>query len=182
MANILIINGSPIAPSRTGALMGYCADFIQRQWHTTTTVRIDVRELDPVELTHGRFDGGSIMAAAALVGEAEGIILGTPVYKNSFAGVLKAFLDILPQGAFSGKVVLPIVLGGAAAHALAIDYALLPVFAALNAYHTLHGVFLIENQVELLDGRLSSFTAPEAEHRIDAALEQFILAVRRTRI
>lgn len=179
MAHILTISGSPTSPSLTGAVLGYCAEMIRRQWHAASVAQIIVRDLDPVELLHGRYDGGSIMAAAALVGESEGIILGTPVYRASFSGVLKAFLDVLPQGAFGGKVVLPIAVGGSPAHALVIDYALRPVCAALNAYHVLPGVVLIENQIEHADGRLINFASPEAETRMNGALELFIHAVRR---
>lgn len=182
MAHILTISGSPTSPSRTGAVLGYCAEMIHRQWHAASVAQITVRDLDAVELMQGRYDGGSVMAAAALVGEAEGIILGTPVYRASFSGVLKAFLDVLPQGAFGGKVVLPVAVGGSPAHTLMIDYALRPVCAALSAYHVLPGVYLIENQFEHADGRLINFAAPEAENRMNGAIEIFIHAVRRLSI
>ena len=45
--------------------------------------------------------------------------MATPIYKASYSGVLKAFLDLLPQFAFGGKVVLPLLTGGTAAHVLA---------------------------------------------------------------
>lgn len=178
MAMILTIAGSPSAPSRTAAVLAYCADFVARRWLGVETAAINVRDLEPAELIHGRFDGGTVMAATALVSEADGIILATPVYKASYTGVLKSFLDVLPQGAFSGKAVLPMALGGSLSHALVIDYALRPVCVALNAHHVLSGVYLLDNQMEL-NGKLLVFNSPEAESRLHNALDQLIAAVRR---
>ena len=61
------------------------------------------------------------------------MVVSTPVYKAAYSGVLKVFLDLLPQFGLAGKVVLPLVTGGTASHVLAIDYALRPVLLALGA-------------------------------------------------
>ncbi|WP_372430482.1 NAD(P)H-dependent oxidoreductase [Janibacter melonis] len=45
--------------------------------------------------------------------------------------MLKTFLDLLPQDALRGKVVLPVATGGSPAHVLSVDYALRPVLASL---------------------------------------------------
>src|SRR5918912_82296 len=47
--------------------------------------------------------------------------------KAAYTGLLKAFLDLLPQYALGGKTVLPLVTGGTPAHVLTVDYALRPV-------------------------------------------------------
>jgi hypothetical protein len=39
----------------------------------------------------------AIADAVARVRDADAIVIGTPVYKASFNGVLKAFLDLMPQ-------------------------------------------------------------------------------------
>ena len=44
--------------------------------------------------------------------QASGVIIATPIYKAAYSGALKALLDLLPQQAFAGKVVLPIATGG----------------------------------------------------------------------
>lgn len=182
MPLILTVSGSPSAPSRTAAIADYCVDFLARRHHGVETASVNVRDLDAMELLHGRFDGGTVMAAMALVNEANGIILATPIYKAAYTGVLKTFLDVLPQGAFSGKVVLPLALGGSPAHSLVVDYALRPVCAALNAYHVLNGVYMIDSQIDYLDGRFIAFNAPEAETRLHNALEQLVTAVRRSQL
>ncbi len=55
---------------------------------------------------------------------------------------LKTLLDLLPERALQGKVVLPLATCGCTlAHLLAVDHALKPVLSALKAQEILHGVF-----------------------------------------
>src|SRR5690606_10967742 len=103
---------------------------------------IDVRELPPEDLVHARFDRPPVRNTVRLPEPAEGVIIATPVYKASYAGLLKAYLDLLPQDVLSGKVVWPIAVGGTLAHLLVIDYALKPVLYALGAQHVLSGVYI----------------------------------------
>ena len=62
-------------------------------------------------------------------------------------GALKTLLDLLPERALEGKIVLPLATGGTIAHMLAVDYALKPVLNALKAQEILHGVFADDSQV-----------------------------------
>src|SRR5207342_199153 len=55
--------------------------------------------------------------------------------------------DLLPQFAFRGKAVLPIVTGGSPAHVLAVDYALRPVLANLGAAHIGQGWFVPSSHI-----------------------------------
>ena len=75
------------------------------------------------------------------------MLISTPVYKASFAGGLKAVLDLLDEKALAGKVVLPIATGGSPAHLLALEYGLKPVLSALGARHILAGVYATDKQV-----------------------------------
>ena len=63
------------------------------------------------------------------------------------SGVLKVFLDLLPQTALKGKVVLPLATGGSPHHMLALDYALRPVLQSLGAKHILPGVYASDSQI-----------------------------------
>ena len=66
---------------------------------------------------------------------ARGLVIATPVYKAAYSGLLKTFLDLLPQFGLREKVILPLVTGGTPAHVLAIDYALRPVLNSLDPLH-----------------------------------------------
>jgi FMN reductase len=66
----------------------------------------------------------SVAQAVEQVERASGIIIATPIYKAAYSGLLKLFIDLLPQTALRGKFVLPIATGGSPHHMLALDYAL----------------------------------------------------------
>jgi FMN reductase len=75
------------------------------------------------------------------------VVVASPVYQASYTGVLKTFLDLVPQKGLAGKVVLPLFIGGSLAHLLTIDYALKPVLSALGARYILGGVYTVDAQV-----------------------------------
>lgn len=84
------------------------------------------------KLLHAQFEHPLIRQALAEVAQAHVVLIATPIYKAAYSGVLKAFLDLLPQDALRGKTVLPLATGGSIAHLLALDYALKPVLSALG--------------------------------------------------
>nr|HMN31342.1 NADPH-dependent FMN reductase [Caldilineaceae bacterium] len=125
MLDVLTIAGSPSSPSRSSAVLAYTRRFLEK--HGLTTDSLSVRDLEAAELMNARFDGPSIRNGVALVQQARALIIATPVYKAAYSGVLKAFLDLLPQDGLANKTIFPIATGGSASHLLAIDYALKPV-------------------------------------------------------
>lgn len=178
MTVLVTLTGSPSAPSRTTALMDYAARYFEAaNWQISA---INVRDLDPTELLHGQFNGATVQATSAQIAAASGVIIGTPVYKAAYTGILKCLLDLLPSGALAGKTVLPFAIGGSAHHSLMIDYALKPVLAALGAEIILPGVYLIDQQIEHQNGRELRFTAPEAETKVNQALDMLANALRLT--
>ncbi|MNJ38984.1 FMN reductase (NADPH) [compost metagenome] len=66
------------------------------------------------------------------------------MYKASYTGVLKTFLDLVPQKGLAGKIILPLFIGGSLAHLLSIDYSLKPVLSSLGARHILGGVYAVD--------------------------------------
>jgi Predicted flavoprotein len=54
-------------------------------------------------------DRGDVIAAQKRVAAADILIVATPVYKASYTGLLKAFLDGLGPNALSGTVAVPLV-------------------------------------------------------------------------
>jgi len=113
----------------------------------------------------------AIAEAVALVREADAIVVGTPVYKASFSGVLKVFLDLLPQDGLAGKLVLPLATGGSQSHMLALDYALRPVLASLAPRHILPSIYATSEQLPR-DGDGGLVPVPAIAARIDAGVEQ----------
>ena len=67
------------------------------------------------------------------VSEADAVVLHTSIMNASFAGLLKVFLDVLPEGTLRGAPILMVGTGGTPRHSLALDYALRPVLTYLHA-------------------------------------------------
>ncbi len=150
MATIACILGSPSSPSRTAFVARYVMDQLARAGNTVET--IDVRDLPSEDLLRARTDSPAIAAAAATVERADGVVVATPIYKASFSGMLKTFLDLLPQFALRDKWVLPIATGGGSAHILALDYGLRPVLMSLDAAHVAASYVVLEQGVRSLGG------------------------------
>jgi FMN reductase len=175
MSLIVAISGSPSSPSRSTAVARHVSLALEARGFELA--HIEVRELPASELLTGRTTDPAIAAAIALIARADAIVIATPIYKASYTGVLKAFLDLLPQFAFAGKVVLPLVTGGTLAHVLALDYALRPVLVALGAQHVVNGLFLLDKTLAVSERGLA--LDAEIEQRLAGILDDFALSIKR---
>ncbi|MFS8479963.1 MAG: NADPH-dependent FMN reductase [Micromonosporaceae bacterium] len=140
MSTILAISGSPSGTSRTAKVLNLVTRRLAADGHRAHL--LSVRDLPPQALLGADPDHPAIAAVARCLAAADGVVIATPVYKAAYSGALKALLDLLPQHALAGKVVLPLATGGTLAHVLAIDYALRPVLTAMGADHVVNGYFL----------------------------------------
>lgn len=175
MPSIITITGSPSLPSRSAALAHHVANQLRARGFELSS--INVRELPAEELLGGRADHAALAAAIQRLAAADAAVITTPIYKASYTGVLKAFLDVLPQFALAGKVVLPLATGGTLAHVLALDYALRPVLVALGAQHIVNGLFLLDKTLTLTDDGVR--LEPDVEQRLAAIVDDFAGSVQR---
>ena len=153
--SVLLIAGSPSERSRSAALLDSVSERLRLRG--ATIERLHIRDLSPQSLLLADTAHRSIAAAIDQVARARAIVVATPVYKAAYSGVLKVFLDLLPQTALKNKTVLPLATGGSPNHMLALDYALRPVLQSLSARHILPGVYATDLQVTLM---------PEGAHHI----------------
>jgi FMN reductase len=142
---ILLLAGSPSAPSRSTRLLHHVGEKLAALGHRYT--KLEVRDLPGQALVRADFNDATIKAAIAQVAEASAVVVATPVYKAAYSGVLKAFLDLLPQFGLTDKLVLPLATGGSQSHMLALDYALRPVLSSLGPKHVLPSIYATEAQV-----------------------------------
>lgn len=131
MATIATISSSPSDTSRTDAVLSYVTKRLLSHGHRVTPIVL--RDLPAAPLLRGQADDPSIARAVDVLAAADAVVVTTPVYKAAYSGLLKVFLDLLPQYALRGKTVLPLATGGTPAHVLVIDYALRPVLTSLGA-------------------------------------------------
>ncbi|MCD1260943.1 NADPH-dependent FMN reductase [Paenibacillus athensensis] len=145
MAKVVILSGSPTPTSRIHGVIDIARAQLEQAGIQTDWIK--VRDIPAEDLLYAKFDSEAIVSANALVAGADAVLVATPIYKAAYTGVLKAFLDLLPQKGLDGKIVFPLAVGGTISHLLAIDYALKPVLSALGAQNILQGVYVLDKQV-----------------------------------
>ncbi|CEJ13073.1 FMN reductase (NADPH) [bacterium YEK0313] len=170
---VVAISGSPSPASATAELadhvLGLLAPAVAIGGH------IRLRELDPAALMSGRTDDAGLAAAMRDVEAADGLVIATPIYKAAYSGLLKAFLDAMPQFGLAGRTVLPLATGGSLAHVLALDYALRPVLQSMGARHIVQATFVAAGQMRR-DGATFGLD-PAAAELLDEAVLHFAHAV-----
>ncbi|EFM10301.1 FMN reductase [Paenibacillus curdlanolyticus YK9] len=178
MSNVVFITATPNQSSR---LIGV-TQYIENQLHTQgiAVATINVASLPADDLIGARFDSPAIVAANALVEAADAVVIASPVYKASFSGILKTYLDLLPQKGLANKVIAPVFIGGTIAHLLSIDYALKPVLSSLGARNFASAIYATDNQVTR-SGQGDDLTFSlndELTERLDNAIQELVEELR----
>lgn len=179
--HITSLSASPSERSRSAWLTQFALTRLEGRG--TQRDDVLVRQLPAAALLSADVQDAAIAAAVQAVERADLLVIGTPIYKAAYSGLLKVFLDLLPPDALRDKLVLPLATGGSPAHFLALDYALKPVLSALGARHVLDGVFATDAQLRRLDlnGQAGGFVPePDLIARLDRALAPVTPRMRAT--
>lgn len=175
MNKIVILSGSPSIPSRTDISLKYIQTLVEKEGFTTEYYSIT--EFSATDLFQGRYDSEDILMVSEKIKQANGIIIGSPVYKASYTGVLKALIDLFPEGAFKDKPVLPIMIGGSNRHLLAIDYALKPLISILKG-EPMQGLYFVDKEVDK-QNPVSPIRDEELLNRTQSQVKEFIEAIQK---
>ena len=87
------------------------------------------------------FPSPALQAVIDAVVAADGLIAVTPIFNASYSGLFKLFFDVVEKDGLAEKPTLLAATGGTARHSLAIDHAMRPLFAYLNAGVVATGVY-----------------------------------------
>jgi len=142
---IIAISGSPSAASRTQRLLSHLLSLLERNGLETGLLSLSSLPADA--LFRADVTAPEIARAVAGIDTARVVIVGTPIYKAAYSGILKTFLDLLPQRGLDDKIVLPVATGGSPACQMALDYALRPVLQSLGADIVLPSIFALDRDV-----------------------------------
>lgn len=173
---VVTLSGTLHQPSKTGIVIDTITAELGRRAPIEITA-IDLLGLAPelVAALAGTIPG-MLADAFAQVVAADLVVVGTPVYKGSYTGLLKFFIDFLSPESLSGVPVLLSAVGGNDTHALMIDHELRPLFGFFGAHTLPRGVFARGR--DFADGRLSDDLSGAIAAALDAAMP--VLATRKS--
>lgn len=116
-------------------------------------------------------------AAVALARSSDLLVVASPTYKATYTGLLKAYFDRFGSNALAGVVAVPLMLGGAPVHTLAVDCHLHPLLLEIGASCPTRGLFILESELEQLDAVVEAWRAAN-----ESILSAQILALPYSRV
>lgn len=163
---IVGISGNARRPSKTRALVCTVAERISQR-HGFTVDIFDLVDLGPsVEMTREEASKETTRVLEAIEG-ADALIIGTPVYKGAYAGLLKHLFDLIDPLALKDRPVLLTAVGGGQRHSLIIEHHLRPLFGFFEALTIPTGIYASEG-----DFTNGTITESGLSARIDHAVNQ----------
>src|SRR5215468_3360263 len=153
---LLMIIGAATPPGRLATAIATAAELAQ---HKDPDIAVEVLNLaeTPIETCDGRLlaaYGDATRRAVGQIAAAAAVLMGVPVYRASFPGVLKNLLDIVPVEALQGKPVGIVAMGGSPHHYLAVDTQLRQVLGWFGALVAPTSVYVTGS--DFRDGKLAS--------------------------
>lgn len=153
---VAVLVGNPRSGSRTARLGLAAADRLRTA--LMPGARIAVVELAALSEELLSPDSPAADQAYEVVLGASALVVASPVFKATYTGLLKVFLDRFAAGALGGRPAVAAMLGGSEQHRLAVEVHLRPLLAELGA-HTLSGLYVTEQQLDQLDEVLDRWWA-----------------------
>jgi FMN reductase len=167
------IAGNLQKPSRTLSLVQQVAGDIAAAVHGTAQV-FDVVDAGP--------DIGAVRSLSEPAGEtgriaraiidADVLVVGSPVYKGSYTGLLKHIFDLIEPQALAGKPVVLVATGGSPLHALVVEHQLRPLLSFFGAHTVPTAIYAVDG--DFTDYRLAN---PKVEERVRRAVGEAVALV-----
>lgn len=178
MVKIVGISGSASPGSRTRAIVAATVARVAEGSGTEPPHLISIADLVPHLAIAARADAAAPLEdALRRIETAEMLIVGSPVYKGSYTGLLKHLIDLVEYTALAGVPVGLIATGGSDRHALVVEHHLRPLFGFFSARTLPTGVFITDKAI--VDGAI---TDPLTAARLDQLTREAIEAATALRV
>lgn len=136
--NIIGINAS-LSGSKTGRALEAVSFNESVDYHLINLKDMDMSFADGRDYREYTNDNKTLVQSLI---DADGILIGTPIYQASIPGVLKNLFDLLPPNALQGKTVGLIVTAGSPRHYLVAEHQIMPILHYLKTNVITKYVFL----------------------------------------
>lgn len=165
------ISGSISSPSRTRVLVEDILGKLSQRTHGKYEL-IDIADIAKELGATLSYDQLPPVIADAYkkLSSADIIVIGTPVYKASYTGLMKHFFDLIDPKLLAGKVAILAATGGSDQHALMLEYQLRPLASFLGIVSVPSTIYVRDN--EYVNYKLVSDTIAE---RINSVVDQALL-------
>ena len=177
--SIVVVSAGLGQPSSTRLLADRLAAAVERHLGSAAIQpRLSVIELreqtqDLVNHLLTGFPSPKLQAAIDTVLGADGLIAVSPIFSASYSGLFKLFFDVVERDGLAGMPTLIAATGGTARHSLALEHALRPLFAYLNAATVATAVYAASEDW----GTVGVAADGSLVERIDRAADELAVAV-----
>ncbi|ODA69066.1 NAD(P)H-dependent FAD/FMN reductase [Methyloligella halotolerans] len=143
MCLIVTVNGSPSPLSRTGVLLRATAHSVSEKLLGSRVEEVSLAAdwkdifcaLDRSQVTPR---GEASLRTAE---QADLLIVGSPIFRGSYTGLLKHYFDLVDREAMAGKTAVVAATGGSPLHGLAIEHQLRPLLGFFNIQTVATGLY-----------------------------------------
>ena len=155
--HISVVIGNPNPGGRTTRV----AETLAQHLATVLNVR-EKAVITTVELAHVAarlfvWEDAELARLNQNVAASDVVITACPTYKASYTGLLKAFLDRYQNNGLAGTVAIPVMVGAAPQHALAVETHMRPLLVELGASVPTRGLYVLESQMDQMDTMITTF-------------------------
>ena len=147
------------------------AELAAGRGNTVTTIVIELRDFaaDITSALVSQLVTPTLQRAITALGEADGVVASTPVYKAGPSGLFTSFFQILDNDLLIAKPVVLAATAGTTRHALVADGQMRPMFAYLRAMTTPTALFAAPED----------WADPALNTRVDRAATELVLLMER---
>ncbi|MCK9794075.1 NAD(P)H-dependent oxidoreductase [Isoptericola sp. 4D.3] len=153
---VVVLVGNPRPRSRTRAAAESVGRAVAAHRGLEEGRTIDLADLAPGLLLPDRPEVDEALGAVA---SARYLVVATPVYKASYTGLLKVFLDRFGPRGLDGVPAVPLVVSASPAHARAGDDHLRPLLVELGAAVPPASFALLESELGGVDQRAADWVS-----------------------
>jgi len=170
--SIVFLAPSPSDASRSAFIAHVVASDVQRAG--CHPAFFSLRDFEPADVLFGRSTAPGVARFIEATKAAAALVLATPVYKATYAGALKAIVDLIPPDALVDKPALGISTARVATHAIGVNQAYVALFGFFRA-RAQDALFVSDDELQFAGG--AGVLSIDAEQRVRKAARVLVQAV-----
>lgn len=153
---ILGLSGGPLQSSKTLLAVKKTIEYAEAY---SLNIKAEVLNISQFNIQFcdardpGTYDSDAKLIIDKII-DADAYIVGTPMYRGTYTGILKNVFDLIPNDAMHGKPVGLVATGGSDHHYLALEHELKPLLGFFLAF-VLPGVVYANNK-DYRSGKINS--------------------------